>query len=830
MLRCIFCIFIFLFFLPGNIFAFTLSGKLTDTKGEPLPYGAIYVKGTSKGTTSNDKGFYSLDLDPGKYTVIFQVIGYNQKQFDVDLTTANKSLDVQLSANSVTLKEAVVTDGEDPAYAVIRNAIKKRKYYLEQVDAFSCDVYIKGLQRVTEHPDKIMGMEVDVDGDIDSVSGIVYLSESVSKFNFKRTDHIKEEMISSKVSGDNKAFSYNRASDMLFNFYENLIEIEDLSERGFVSPIAADAMLFYKYRMVGTIIENDSIINKIEVIPKRKTDPCFRGYIYIAENSWRIYETELFLTKDAQIDFVDTLMINQTFVPIEKDVWMVFMNKFTFNFGFMGLKGNGFFVGVNSNYIIDPDFPKKYFSNEEMHVDDEANKKDSAYWVQTRPVPLTDEEARDYHKRDSLFNIRNSKAYLDSVDRKQNRPKVTDILFAGYAFSKRYHHYSLSVSPLVRAVSYNTVQGVRIGTDMNFFKDWDNNKWLNIDPSFSYGCADKKIYADAECSYLYKPVRFARITLAGGSAATQFSTKDPIPVFVNTLYTLLEKENYMKLYSKDYVNVNWHTEVTNGVMLTSEIEYADRKPLYNTSYDYWDPYSLMKNPWKEENVLANRHFTSNDPLHPDNELSSAFDAHRSCDINIQMTFRYKQKYYTRPNEKIILGSKYPTFGIQYKRGIPGVFGSKTDYDFVKVSVRDEVNLKLFGKFNYYIGAGKFLTKKYLPFMDYYHFVGNRTIWSTFPQQSFQLLDYYTYSTSNWYLEAHAENHFGGFIFDKIPFVKRLHLSEVIGVNYLVTDKVPSYYELYFGADKLGLIRVDFALGYMQNAKVSAGMRIGVRLN
>ncbi len=816
-----------LFFISAfHLNAVTLSGRVSSANGDGIAYAAVYVKGTTNGTTTNADGNYTIDLPAGQYVIIFQAMGFAKQEENVVLEQTNKTLDIVMNPTSITLKEAVVSNGEDPAYAVIRHAQKMRKYYLEQVNAYSCDVYIKGLQRVTSHPEKIMGMEVDPDHDIDSVSGIVYLSESVSKFNFKQPDKIKEEMVSSKVSGDNKAFSYNRASDMLFNFYDNIINIEDLSERGFVSPIANDAMLFYKYRLVGTIMENDSMINKIEVIPRRKTDPCFHGYIYIMENSWRIHSTELYLTKDAQIDFVDTLMINQTFVPVEKDVWMVFMNKFTFNFGFMGLKGNGFFVGVNNNYVIDPDYPKKFFSNEEMHVNDDANKKDSVYWTDTRPVPLTDEEERDYHKRDSIMRVHNSKEYLDSIDRKTNRPKIVEIVFSGYNFDRRFNHLSIGVAPLVHAFSYNTVQGIRTGIDGSLFKTWDNNKWFNMQPAIAYGFSNRKFTGDLEMTYLYKPVTFSRITVAGGVSTQQFSSKDPVPVFINTLYTLVEKQNYMKLYQKNYANADWHTEIVNGVMMNVELEYADRIPLYNTSYDYWNPYPSSAH---FHDVLDNRHFTSNDPLHPYDELSAAFQQHKALDLNLQMTFRIKQKYYTRPNEKIILGSKYPTFGLQYRRGTPGIFGSQTDYDFLKVSIRDEINLGLIGHFSYYFSAGKFLRDKYLPFMDYYHFLGNQTIWSTFPQQSFQLLNYYNYSTDNWFLEAHVEHHFGGFIFNKIPLVRRLKLTEVVGANWFMTATVPSYYEIYFGADKLGIIRVDFALGYMQNAEVSAGFRVGVRL-
>ena len=82
---------------------------------------------------------------------------------------------------------------------------------------------------------------------------------------------------------------------MLIDFYKNNIQIDILSERGLVSPIANDAMFFYKYHLAGSFVENGKIIDKIEVIPKRQFDPVFRGYIYIQEDTWRIHSTDMYL-------------------------------------------------------------------------------------------------------------------------------------------------------------------------------------------------------------------------------------------------------------------------------------------------------------------------------------------------------------------------------------------------------------------------------------------------------------------------------------------------------------------------------------------------------
>jgi hypothetical protein len=793
-----------------------LSGRVTDAKGEALPFVNVFIKGTTKGTTTNKDGYYTLELAPGPYEVSYKMIGYKLHTEKVSMTDQKLAINVMLYEESFMLDSIVIGDGEDPAYRVIRAAIKKRKYYLEQVDKYSCDVYIKGLQRIIKHPKKIMGMEIDPEGEIDTTTGIIYLSESVSKFNFKQAHNIKEEMISSKVSGDNKAFSYNRASDMMFNFYENLIEVDGLSERGFVSPISNNALFFYKYKMIGAFYENGELINKIEVLPKRKNDPVFHGYIYIIEKSWRIHSTELYLTKDAQIDFVDTLLINQVFLPVDKDTWMVFQNKFVFNFGVLGIKGAGVYVGVNANYNMNPDFPKKFFNGEEMKVNDDANKKDSAYWKDTRPVPLTKEEESDYHKRDSLSKIHNSKPYLDSVDRRTNRPTFGKIFIGGYTYYQRYKKRTWDVSPLIQDVQFNTVQGLVAGLQLSMNKELERNRSYNWDLHSVYGFSNTHFNASGSFFYRYKPEKFGWITLDGGLATVQFNDANPIAPLINTGYTLLDKNNYMKLYERASGQITHHYELVNGLMSTVSVEFSDRMPLLNTT-----DYTLVK---------KSADYTSNDPVFPMNDSMFAFKRNQNLEIGVSFRIRFKQKYYTRPNQKIITGSKYPGFTLEYKKSIPGIFGSDMDYDLARIAVRDEVKLGLFGTSKYYVSYGMFLNTNKMTFMDYHHFNGNLTYFSSFALQNFNLLPYYEYSTRSSFLEAHYEHNFGGFILNKFPLIRKLKLHEVVGIHYISSRELPQYMEVFVGIEKLRVIRIDFVTAFAKDQQVAAGIRLGLKFN
>jgi len=803
--------------IPLSIQATTISGNITGSANEPIPFVSIFIKGTTTGTTSNNDGYYSLELKNGVHEVVFKVIGYRMHVETINVSGANQTLNIKLQTENINLKEVTVSaDAEDPAYPVIRQTIKKRKFYLEQVNAFSCDVYIKGVQRITKHPKKIMGMELDPEGDIDSATGIVYLTESVSKFNYKKQGQIKEEMISSKVSGDNQAFSYNRASEMLFNFYENLIEVEGLSERGFVSPINENALFYYRYKLLGTFYENGDLINKIQVIPKRKNDPVFHGVIYIMENSWRIHSTDLYLTKDAQIDFVDTLIINQLFVPVENEIWLPVYNKFIFSFAIMGIKGNGMYLGSFGNYILDPDFPKKFFNGEEMKVYEDANKKDSTYWSENRPIPLTPEEELDYRKRDSLQIIKSSKPYFDSLDRKSNKVTFGKIFFTGYQYYQRAKKRRFGVSPLISNVNFNTVQGLNTGARFIYYKTQERNRYFLIRPEIYYGFSNKSWNGGVTSIVALIAEKFEFLKLKGGSYIMQFNGQEPIAPIINTVYSLLEEKNHMKIYEKKFLHLEYQKEYLNGIYVTSELDYAQRKPLFNTTN-----FTIIDR--------KNRSYTSNHPLEPLNDTINVFEKNQALTFNIQLKIRFKQKYYTRPYEKIITGTKYPTLIFNYRKGIPSLAGSDVNFDLLEAVVSDEINLKLLGKFRYAVSAGSFLNNSKMYFIDYRHFNGNKTIFSTFKQNDFGLLDYYSYSSNKQYLEIHAEQHFGGFILNKFPLIRKLKLNEVSGINYLSNEKQPGYYELFVGIEKLGTFRLDFVTGYASNKKAGAGIRLGIKL-
>jgi len=811
------------FFFIGSLLSqaqtFILSGKISD-KNEALPFATILVKGTTYGTNSNINGQYALKLPAGNYEIVYQYVGYNKKTEKVQMS-ADKILNMNLSADGISLKEVEVKAGEDPAYPIIRKAIKKRSYYLNQINAYTCKAYIKGLQRISHIPknfSKLVKLSGGNASDTADMKGVVYLSESESKYHFRKKDDEKEIMYSSKVSGDNKAFSFNQLSDMKVNFYNNLVEMGNLSDRPFTSPINENAFLYYRFYLLGTITGEGKVINKIKVVPKRKNDPCFRGIIYIQDSTWRITSVDLMLTKDAKIDFVDTLTVKQLHSPVSADsVWLPVTLNFGFDFKAFGFKGNGYFNANIKEYDLYPVFPKKFFKNEVLKVEEDANKKDSSYWITNRAVPLTKEEEKDYHTKDSIAKVRGTDRYKDSVDKKNNKLEFTD-LFMGYTYYNTRKKFSVSLPGLItNGVQYNTVEGLNLSYKLNITKTYEDFKFLIISGRSRYGFSNKLWGGELGATYHFKPEKFSRIGINFKTIVEQYNQQDPISPLVNSIYTLLLNENYMKAFKETGTEVSYFTELINGVYFNSFIKYVERSPLKNTT-------DLLLIDDK------NKLFTSNDPRN-DFTHDSLFSTNNALTAEISFSFRFKQKYYTLPHQKIISGSKYPRLSIIYKKAFP-YLNTIADYDLATAVISDNIKLGLFGNFSYRLRGGGFLNTKKLLFMDFKYFLGNQTIFNTNDYlSSFRLLPYYTFSADQWYAEAHGEHHFNGFIINKIPLLKKLKIQEVIGGHFLASNKLSHYYEINFGIEKVfKVVRFDYVLAYSPDGKLKQGFTFGINTN
>jgi hypothetical protein len=704
------CALLFFCGLTNFVFAqqFTITGIVKDTNGQPVPFASVYLKNTTTGTSANVDGRYSMKLKTGEYTLNFRAVGYKQQEHIINLTD-DISLNVTLTSESYTLENVNIrANAEDPAYAIIRKTIKQRKTHLNEVKEFSCDVYIKGVQRLRGAPKKFFGQDIQKVLELDTNrKGIIYLSESQSKFNFRRPNDVHEEMISSKVAGRNNAFSFNKASDLIINFYDNYLLENKLSTRGFISPIADNALFYYKYKLLGETKENGELIHKIEVIPRRENDPVFRGIIYIIDGSWRIYNTDVYLTKKSGINFIDTLNISQQFTKV-KEVYMPTAINFQFAGNVLGFKIAGYFVGIYSNYNVVPKFPKNFFNGEILKVTEMVNKKDSTYWTNNRPIPLTGDEKLNYVKKDSIAKLKESKKYLDSLEKDNNKFGIGKLLLRGYSVNDRYDKEYWSFDPVLKAIFYNTVEGFAVKYGVTYRKDFENRRSYSIRPELRYGFANQKLTGSLTGSYYYNPLKRASVGASFGNGIFDLNNLGSMTALGNTINSLLYEKNFSKFYEKSFININTTRELATGLQGSASVDYSRNKNLINNStFKFID--------------AKDREFTSNNPFSPTVE-TPLFPTYNSLSATVSLTYTIGQKYITRPDGKFYTESHFPRITVLYKKGFNNVLNSDVDYDFVKAEVyQDRISLGLLGYSSFLVGAGKFLNNAKMYYPDFKHF-------------------------------------------------------------------------------------------------------------
>lgn len=174
-------------------------------------------------------------------------------------------------------------------------------------------------------------------------------------------------------------------------------------------------------------------------------------------------------------------------------------------------------------------------------------------------------------------------------------------------------------------------------------------------------------------------------------------------------------------------------------------------------------------------------------------------------------------------ERTVTNEWFPTLFMRYTKGIEGLLNSDFDYEKIQFSYRQPWRVGGFGTFLSNIEVGKTFGEVPLSLLSV--IPGNQnllSIYSTFPQ-----LNYYEFVTDT-YLSVHLEHNFGGRLFARIPWLRKLNLREIIGLRgaygdisdknrainatgqpYLAPKDHP-YYEYSFGVGNIfRLLRIDF---------------------
>lgn len=147
-----------------------MKGVVLDkTTKKPLAGVNVIVEGTRRGTTTNQDGAFTISkIASGKYTLIFEHIGYAGKKYGTIMILAGKTVDLQsieMEEQPISLKEIVVTPG---SYSIMGSESTVR-------------------QTLTSEDIKIMGWAEDITRAIQRVPGISG-NDFTAKFNVRGGD------------------------------------------------------------------------------------------------------------------------------------------------------------------------------------------------------------------------------------------------------------------------------------------------------------------------------------------------------------------------------------------------------------------------------------------------------------------------------------------------------------------------------------------------------------------------------------------------------------------------------------------------------------------
>lgn len=799
--------------------AWNVTGRVVDTDGAPIAYARVYAKGTTFGAISQEDGQYSLRLPGGMYELLVTHESH-QPYRQTLIINSDTQLDITLSVRVRNLDSVEIRAGKkDPAYAIIKQMIEHKKAYKQQFTTYRAKTYHKNTLRADTLPKandpEMTGVKSGMDAFVESRSTVFF--EAPNKYKTvvdayrnltpgKGTDGIQISFGAEGGGGVTEAGNpylfYQDVAEANFNFYDNLMLAEGLSDRQLVSPLHSTLwQLSYRYHLDSTYLQDGKVHYRISIKPRNSQGPYFTGSFVVVDREWAFRSISVSLPSNT-MPFFKAFEINHRYEPYGDGRWLLGEETYTYKINEGRIRYKGVAQVVYQDYELDVEHPKRFFQNETRRMEADALEKDSTYWIDNRLVNLNEQEAIFAQKRDSAIAYHSSIEYLQEQDSIYNHIGVWDILLNGTTWRNRVKQMEYYINPVIAQVVPLGIGGYRHNLEWSVKKTFRRGKAIRVSPNINYGVANQDIRGGATIWYGYNPHRFARFFVKGGNVYTMINQWA-------TLANIFSRGNFI---NKIYVGGGNGIELVNGLQFDLNFDFADYRAI--------DELELAA--WSEE-------------LFGENNQPRSFENFREFLIEVKLRYTPGQRYQTEPYRKLVLGSKWPTFTLKYKKAIPGFFNSSIDYDYVGLDVKHKIRPGGLGIADWTFSFGTFVNQRNLMFTDYNFFRGGDPFLLVAPLSEFQLLGP-TLSTPNEFLEGHYYHDFQGSLIDQIPLLKLLPIQVSAGAGTLyIRDQNLLHNEIFAGINvPLRIKRQRFKIGafyatsYTNNEQaVSSGFKFGV---
>ncbi len=833
-----------------------IKGQITDGNGRPVSNASLFVKELKLGTAANEEGYYDLKVAEGIYTCVFQCIGYETETQTITVGSGATTQNITLREKAYEIKEVVITDKkEDPAYGIMRRAIAMAPYYMNQVSEFDADVYLKGsfpIIKISKLVKRLAKEELE-----DYKEGNTYVEESFNEIQFTAPNKYKQkvlkktgslpdsesgsamELITTSVY-DSKALlpiisPLSSSAFAHYRFrYEGFIEEDDrVINKIKITPIVKSKQLLSGYIYIA---DNYWNVHSVDVSGQFVMGINFRMQVNfgeVNENVWMPvshrfdFDASILGNKGAfhyvssvkykqvaentSIRKPDALLLaeqqrkalqqyqapplaltektepkSKTSAKIEKLLEKEDLsNRESYKLARLMQKEADTEKKDNKSLNLTETLYEDYKKTE----DSAATVRDTAYWEKMRPVPLNPDELRSYQEKDAKLTAPQQKDTTKNkrhIEVKSPFLRTTGEILWGTDIKLGKKGGTLEYRGLKPSkLGFNTVDGFFIGQKLTYYKDFKKKQRenrLTIEPEVLWGINRKAVMWDVNASLTYAPMRRGTASIKFGQITNDYNDYQGIYPLENTVSSLFFRRNYLKLYENNFVEASNTIDIANGLQLSAKVKYAYRVMLDNTS-----DYSFF--------YRDSREYTPNVPVNA--ELTTPPTNHNST--SFMLNLNYTPRFYyrvDRNNRKRMVKSDFPTFFATWQKGVDGLLGSDSNFDQLSLGIRQNIETGLMQQFSYLVRGGMFVNDKSVYFPDFRHFttVEIPVTIGSISNQSFNLLEYYRYSTSDKYLEAHAYYYAPFLLLKYLPFFSNRLWQEGLQFNYLYTPEIKNYME------------------------------------
>ncbi|MFT6175993.1 MAG: hypothetical protein ACJAY4_002224, partial [Cryomorphaceae bacterium] len=458
-----------------------IKGKIIDSKSkESLPF--VHIISAKAKAVSDIEGNYTLRIprntNPAD-SIEFSVIGFSKKK--ITFRDLAESPNVKMDKATLDLAVFTVVAKEDPAYAMIRKAVKLRKQNdPEQLPQFRYNSYNKAYMDV-DRTDK--GIKQNLDSSNFANAHFMML-ESATEVTFEQPNKVKERVLANQISGfSNPLFSLQANSFQPFSSYSthlNFVEID------FLNPISPNSDGRYLFQLEDSIETAEGKAYVIAFQPKKNANGnLLEGSISLDANDWAIVTIQ---AKNSGEHKLAGFEIRQQYAK-GNGHWFPEQSSSRYIF----TEGEPPFLIISNTYIdsVEYDFDPGRFGIANIEITEEANKQTDDSWDELRQVDLTEEEDNTYKVYDTLDT-----KILNALDWTMSQ-----------SASLARGRFSIGKADILlpHILGFNQYEGLRLGigiaTNDKFIK------WMSPEAYFAYGFRDKEMKYGGGLRFRIQPER-----------------------------------------------------------------------------------------------------------------------------------------------------------------------------------------------------------------------------------------------------------------------------------------------------------------------------------